>query len=30
MFLADEAHLALLSAQWGMGMREKGAKNGLL
>ena len=30
MFLAGEAHLALLSAQWGMGMREKGAKNGLL
>ena len=30
LFLAGEAHLALLSAQWGMGMREKGAKNGLL
>ena len=30
LFLAGEAHLALLSAQWGIGMREKGAKNGLL
>ena len=30
LFLAGEAHLALLSARWGIGMREKGAKNGLL